>query len=158
MDEELLAGGWTKTKLTAKTAEERHAVWKNARTKGTPEALALVRVIEELGLPYSDPAALKMDDPVTIKMHEIINSPAGRAACIKATSEGLPAIAGVDSMLNATLGVEYRGGNMATHTAGALVGEMMRSQGYLHGGQRPLPEGSVAKIGAFWVTRGNTRS
>jgi hypothetical protein len=58
-------------------------------------------------------------------------------------------------MLNAALGVEYRGGNMATHTAGFLVGEVMRSFGYENASQRPLPAGSVAKTGAFWVPRKN---
>jgi len=33
-------------------------------------------------------------------MREIINAPEGRSACIEATLDGLPAIAGVDPMLN----------------------------------------------------------
>lgn len=154
MENDKLAGGWTRAKLAALTSVERHNVWKNCRTKGTPDTMALAAVIEDLGLPYSDPAALKNDDPVTIKIHEIVNSPAGRAACIKATEQGLPAIAGVDAMLNAALGVDYRGENMATHTAGSIVGELMRSQGYVHAGQKALPPGCVAKTGAFWKRRG----
>jgi len=153
MGDEKLAGGWTRAKLAARTSVERHNIWKNARGKGTPEAMALAAVIEELGLPYSDPSALKNDDPITIKMHEIINSPAGRAACLKATDQGLPAIAGVDGMLSAALGIDYRGENMATHTAGSLVGELMRSQGFVHGGQKALPSGCVAKTGAVWKGR-----
>ena len=82
--------------------------------------MALANAIEELGLPFSDPAALRLDDPVAIRMHEIINSPEGRAACLKASQNGLPAISGVDPMLNQALGVEYRKGNMATQTAGDL--------------------------------------
>ena len=144
MEHEKLAGGWTRAKLSTLTSTERHNIWKNCRTKGTSEAMALAAVIENLGLPYSDPAALKHNDPITIKMHEIINSPAGRSACIQATEQGLPAIAGVDGMLNAALGIDYRGGNMATHTAGGLVGELMRSLGYVHAGQKALPAGSVA--------------
>jgi len=153
MEHEKLAGGWTRAKLSTLTSTERHNIWKNCRTKGTSEAMALAAVIENLGLPYSDPAALKHTDPITIKMHEIINSPAGRSACIQATEQGLPAIAGVDGMLNAALGIDYRGGNMATHTAGGLVGELMRSLGYVHAGQKALPAGSVAKTGAMWKRR-----
>lgn len=151
MPSKLTIPNYTKEQLKALRPDQRHTIWIRARTMTTDEAKQLARDIEELGLPYSDPAALRMDDPVTIKMHEIINSAAGRAACINATEDGLPAIAGVDAMLNEALGVEYRGGNMGTQTAGSLVGELMRSLGYSHGGQRPLPPGCVAKTGAFWV-------
>lgn len=153
MSNQIFAGGWTIEKLTALTVQKRHNVWKNARTRSEPDAIELVHVIEELGLPYSDSAALTMDDPVTIKMWEIINSDIGKAACIKATADGLPAIAGVDSLLNDALGIDYRGENMATVTAGSLVGELMRSLGYVRGNQRPLPSGSIAKTGAFWEKR-----
>lgn len=153
MSNQIFAGGWTIEKLAALTVQKRHNVWKNARTRSEPDAIELVHVIEELGLPYSDSAALTMDDPVTIKMWEIINSDIGKAACIKATADGLPAIAGVDSLLNDALGIDYRGENMATVTAGSLVGELMRSLGYVLGNQRPLPSGSIAKTGAFWEKR-----
>ena len=54
-------------------------------------------------------------------------------------------------MLNEALGVDYRGGNMATVTAGSLVGELMRSLGYKKVGQKPMPPGSVAKSASLWV-------
>lgn len=150
MSNKLKSPIWNKTKLTALNPQERLTLWARARTMVTEEAKALTRNIEELGLPYSDLAGLKMDDPATIKMYEIINSKEGRAACIAATDDGLPAIAGVDHMLSQALGVEYQQDNRGTVTAGILVGQMMTYLGYVQVSKRPLPEGSVAKTGAYW--------
>jgi hypothetical protein len=155
--EETFAGGWTKAKLSALKPADRYTIWNRARKSKSPEAKALARVIEDLGLPYFDPAALKRDDPLTIRMSEIIYSPEGRRACEKAAREGHPAIAGVDPALSEALGIDYGGANMATNTAGILVGELMTSLGYVHGGKRPLPEGCVAKTGEFWIPRKTNR-
>lgn len=153
IDDPVLAGGWTRTKLAARNPEERHGIWKNARDKGTPDAMQLAAVIESLGMITPGTGGLKMDDPLTLRMFDIINSAEGRAACIKANEEGWPAIAGIDPMLRATLGAQYSGENRATVTAGVLVGELMRMLGYQHAGDRSLPEGSVAKTGAHWLPR-----
>lgn len=96
---------------------------------------------------------LKMDDPLTLQMFDIINSPDGRAACIRTTQAGEPAIAGVDPLLSAALPGQYTGENRATVTAGVLVGELMRMLGYEHAGDRALPQGCVAKTGAYWTAR-----
>jgi hypothetical protein len=148
-----LPNKWTREKLASLKVADRHTIWKRARTMATPEAIALAEEIEDLGLPYFDPKALTNDDPVTIQMYQIINSPDGKAACLAANDAGLPAIAGVDGMLNEALGIEYQGANLATATAGALVGELMRSLGYEKAGQRQMPEGSIAKTGAYWIPR-----
>src|SRR5664279_1146817 len=100
-DDATLAGGWTKAKRAARNPLERFGIWKNARAKGTPDALRLAEVIEGLGMIAPGTGGLKMDDPLTIRMFDIINSPQGRAACIRATEEGFPAIAGVEPMLSA---------------------------------------------------------
>lgn len=144
---------WTAEKLAGMPVGERHKLWKRARVNGTPEGDELAQMIEQLGLPFSDDACLKMDDPITIKMWQIINSPEGKAACLAAHANGQPAVAGVDPMLNEALGVDYRGDNMATTTAGSLVGELMRAQGYVPARQITMPPGCVAKSGTLWRAR-----
>jgi len=152
-DDQTIAGKWTRNGLAALSVTERHTVWKNARTNDTPQAKKIVEAIESLGLPYFDNSALTNDDPITLNMRDIIFSSDGRAACLKATEQGLPAIAGVDGMLNEALGIDYQGANMGTQTAGSLVGELMKSFGYKKAGMKAMPPGSVAKTGAFWVPR-----
>lgn len=147
-----MAKQWTLDELKALSVHDRATVYKNAsRLAHTPEGAALKKLIEEAGLPFSDDACLTMDDPITIKMHEIIHSPEGRAAVVKATKDGLPAIAGVDPLLQVALGVDYGAHNMGTTTAGSLVGELMQSLGYKKAGKKSLPEHCVAKTAAMWA-------
>ena len=150
MDEEVLAGGWTRTKLRALTLEARHNVWRNARTLGTPEAVKLAEAIEGLGLPYSMEGGLRMDDPLSLRIYEVVWSEEGRDGCKAATEAGWPAIAGVDAILRSKLGVDYGPENQVTNRAGVIVGELMRHLGYVKDGERPMPSGSVAKTGATW--------
>lgn len=139
-------------KLRAMSVHDRHQLWINARGMDTDEAKKLVQMIESLGLPYSDPTSLTSNDPISIKMTEIIFSPEGKAAAIDATKQGLPALAGVDPMLAAALGVDYGPHNSGTINAGYLVAEMMRTQGYkLTGRKGKLPSNCVAKTGEIYV-------
>lgn len=149
----VLAGGWTRATLAVRSPEERHRIWGRARKMGDADALELASVIEDLGLMPAGVGGLKMDDPLTLAMFELINRPEGRAACLKATDEGWPAIAGVDPMLRAEFGDQYSPAHRATVTAGILVGELMRILGYEHDGDRDLPPNSVATTGAFWRRR-----
>ncbi|WP_426039935.1 hypothetical protein [Brevundimonas sp. DC300-4] len=148
-----LAGGWTLEKLQAKTPEERFNVWTNARAKGTPEADDLAAFIESSGLNYTPTGGISMSDPRVIEMREIIESPAGQAACLAATAGGLPALAGVEPMIVERMGVRYGQFSMMTVTAGSIVGGMMLSKGYTIESQKKMPEGSVAKTAAFWTIR-----
>jgi hypothetical protein len=148
-----LAGGWTLEKLQAKSAEERFNVWVNARAKGTPEADELARFIELSGLNYAPSGGISMSDPRVIEMDEIISSPKGQAACLQATADGLPALAGVEPMIVGQMGARYGSFSMMTVTAGSLVGGLMLGQGYKIASQKKMPEGSVAKTAAFWVAR-----
>jgi len=134
---------------------DRHNLWKNAKAKDTPEGRSLVSAIEALGLPFSETGGLKMDDPLTLRMWSIIHSAEGKAACFAATTQGFPAVAGVDPMLREALGVDYGSHNQSTNTAGAIVAEVMRTAGYVQAAEgKPLPAGSVAKTGWFWKVRG----
>jgi hypothetical protein len=150
MDEERFIGGWTRSKLTERTPAERYAIWKRARSLRTADGNQLAREIERLGLPYDDPGALPAEDPMRQAMVEIINSPEARSACIEATLDGLPAIAGVDPMFHEALGSAYRKSDEAVATAQDLVGDLMRALGYAEAGRKDLPTRYVARSGVFW--------
>jgi hypothetical protein len=147
-----MAKTWTPEELAAMSVHDRASLYRNAsRLAHTPDGAALKKILEEAGLPFSEDACLTMDDPITIRMHEVINSPEGRAAAIAATKDGLPAMAGIDPMLQVSLGADYGLHNMGTATAGGLVGELMTSLGYRKAGQKALPPHCVAKTAATWV-------
>jgi hypothetical protein len=150
MEEERFIGGWTRSKLAERTPAERYAIWKRARSLRTADGNQLAREIERLGLPYEEPAALQAADPMREAMVEIINSPEARSACIEATLDGLPAIAGVDPMFHDALGSSYRKSDEAIATANELVGELMRALGYAEAGRKSLPTRYVAREGVFW--------
>ena len=153
MTEERFIGGWTRSSLAARTAEERYAIWKRARSLRTADGNQLAREIERLGLPYAEPGLLADDDPMRLTMRDIIASPEARSACIEATLDGLPAIAGVDPLIHEALGSAYRKSDEAIATAGVLVAELMTSLGYEEAGVKDLPNRYVARRGAFWKRR-----
>jgi hypothetical protein len=145
---------YTLDQIRGMTTHQRHTVWKRARTRTDEAAREVVRLIEESGLPYTDHAALTMDDPITIKIYQIVNSPDAKASMIAATERGLPAIDGVDRRLSEELGVDYGGHNMATNRAGILVAECMQRLGYRKSRRKgKLTEGSVAKTGEIFLKR-----
>ncbi len=149
MEEERFIGGWTRSKLAARSPEERYAIWKRARGLRTADGNQLAREIELLGLP-AEPGVLAEDEPMRARMAEIIASPEARSACIEATLDGLPAIAGVDPLLHEALGAAYRKSDEAIVTAASLVAELMRGLGYVEAGRKTLPGRYVARSGVFW--------
>ena len=147
-----MAKKWTPEELRAMTVRERADLYKNAcRLAQTPEGAALKKDIEDAGLPFSEEAALKGDDPIILRMHEVIYSKDGREAALAATKAGLPAMAGVDPLLAEALGSDYGPHNQGTNNAGEIVGSLMRSLGYKKSSQKPLPEHCVAKTAVLWV-------
>lgn len=149
MEEERFIGGWTRSKLAARSPEERYAIWKRARGLRTADGNQLAREIELLGLP-AEPGVLAEDEPMRARMAEIMASPEARSACIEATLDGLPAIAGVDPLLHEALGAAYRKSDEAIVTAASLVAELMRGLGYVEAGRKTLPGRYVARSGVFW--------
>ncbi|MEQ1492405.1 MAG: hypothetical protein ABL932_17820, partial [Terricaulis sp.] len=146
---------WTLENLKARSPAERHRIYMNACAKAhTPEGAQLKQLLEQSGLPYSDDAALKNDDPITIKMTEIIFSPEGRQAALAATAAGEAAMAGIDPLLQQALGVDYGAHNMGTNTAGSIVAVLMRQLGFEAAGKKALPAGCVAKTAETWRRRG----
>ena len=150
MTEERFIGGWTRSSLAARTAAERHAIWKRARMLHTADGNQLAREIERLGLPYEEPEHLAQDDPMRLAMAELVGSPAGRSACVEATLDGLPAIAGVDPLLHDAFGRQYRQSEEAVATAQVLVAEVMDALGYAPAGDKALPSRYIARSGLFW--------
>lgn len=96
---------------------------------------------------------MRRDDPITLKMHEIIWSPAGRQAALAATEAGEAAMAGIDPLLQVALGSDYGPHNRGTITAGVITGELMQFLGYTRRAQIPLPAHCVAKSATAWVRR-----
>ena len=95
-------------------------------------------------------ACLTMDDPITLKMQAIIDSPQGRQAAKAAAAASLPAMAGIDPLLSTALGADYGKHNFATATAGDLVAKLMRSLGYTEAGSGGLPAHCVARKALIW--------
>jgi hypothetical protein len=143
--------------LRSKSIQERYNLWINAQTLNTDEARRVQELIENLDLPYLIEEGVRLDDPICRKMSKIIFSPEGREAAITATNEGFPALKGIDPLLSAALGPDYRKENDATLQAGYLVTNMMRIEGFEKSGQRPLPNGSVAKTGAVFTRKKKTQ-
>ncbi len=150
MNEEIFIGGWTRTKLRERSQNERHAVWKRAKSLHSAEGNHLARAIELLGLPYAEPEPLAEGDPLMAALREVVGSPAARSAAIESTLDGLPAMAGVDALLHDALGEEYRLNAAAAPTAQKLVAELMSGLGYVPGGEKDLPARCVARKGTFW--------
>ena len=150
MKEEVYIGGWTLSRLRQRSQSERHAVWKRAKGLHSAEGNHLARAIERLGLPYADPEPLIDDDPLMIRMREIIATPAARSAAVEATLDGMAAMAGIDALLHDTLGEDYRRTAAAAATAQTLTAELMRSLGYVEAGVKELPARCIARTGVFW--------
>ena len=150
MNEEVFIGGWTREKLRERSQTERHQVWKRARALHSAEGNHLARAIELLGLPYAEPEPLADDDPLTARMREVMTSPAARSAAVEATLDGLPAMAGVDTLLHDALGEEYRLNAAAVPSAQLMVAELMTGLGYVEAGRKDLPKRCVARSGVFW--------
>ena len=150
MKEEIFIGGWTRARLRERSQNERYAVWKRARALHSAEGNHLARAIELLGLPYAEPEPLADQDPLLARMREIMASPAARAAAIEATLAGLPAMAGIATLLHEQLGEDYRLNPAAVPTAQTLTGELMGALGYVEAGRKDLPMRHVARSGVFW--------
>lgn len=150
MTEQVFIGGWTRERLRQRSQSERHAIWKRARALHSAEGAHLARAIERLGLPYAEPEPLRLGHALRVKMAAIMASPAARSAALEATLDGLPAMAGVDTLLHDELGEAYRREPAAVTTAQLLVAELMATLGYSEAGRKDLPRRNVARSGVFW--------
>ena len=150
MKQEVFIGGWTLDALRGRSQTERYTVWKRARGLHSAEGNHLARAIELLGLPYAEPEPLAEADPLMAPMREVIASGAARSAAVESTLDGLPAMAGIDSLLHDALGEDYRKNPAAVPTAQRLVAELMTGLGYVEAGRKDLPGRHVARSGVYW--------
>ena len=148
---------WDIAKLKAKSIQERHQLWLNARAKSetSEEARTLVQFIESSGLDYAKNKMkpVSLDDAVGVRMKQIIGSEVGIKAMMEATHRGSPALAGVDPLLQAELGSQYSRHNEATVQAGYLVKGFMVGQGYEEVGPASMPQNCIAKTGLVFKQR-----
>lgn len=135
--------------LRAMTPEQRMSVLVNARKLGGDLGRETEKLIDDLGLPLSS-GALTVDDPLYLAMAELIWSREGRDAAEAAAEAGLPALAGVDPLLQREFGDRYNADVMATNNAGYILAELMRHSGYEEAGTAKCPAGCIAKSGIKW--------
>lgn len=147
---------WTMEKIEALPSRERSALLKNALRVATPEALQIAADIVGL-VPAPRPSGgLRRSDLTVQAMETIIRSSEGRVLAKEASDVGLPALAGIEGVLIATLGTNY-GAPDTTSWAGVLVAEVMEEAGYVQTKKKPMPPDSVAKSAAFFEPRLSNR-
>jgi hypothetical protein len=143
---------WTKEKIEALSPEKRESLFDNARTKGTPEAQKIIDLMVEHDLLVRIGGGLPRDHPTIQAIEEIIRSNEGRSAGRDASDQGQPALAGVDHILGAELGLKY-GNHDTASWAGTLMAEVMAEAGYVKKTTKAMPDGCVVKTAAVFEKR-----
>ncbi len=139
-------------KLKAMTPEQRGNLYQNAAKRREFGGQAIIDLIDGAGLSISS-GGMRSDDPVYLRMEEIIWSTEGRTAAIGAVENKLPALAGVDPLISANLGERYNPHDGGTTNAGYILAALMRHLGYLEDGIGNCPDDCVAKTGLKWKLR-----
>lgn len=139
-------------KLNAMSAQDRATLFENSRKRITQGGQEIIDLINSSGLPLRA-GGVTVTDPIHIRMEEIIWSSEGKKLLVEATEAGLPALAGVEPLIVADLGVQYHPHDLGTVDAGSIVGAVMRHLGYEIVGRADMPAGSVAKTAATWQSR-----
>jgi hypothetical protein len=98
---------WTLEKLQLLTLKQREALFDNARSKDTPEAREVIAMLVDNDLLVREGGGLPRDHRTIQLMEHVIRSDAGRTAAKGAAEQGLPAMAGIDPLLQAALGGDY---------------------------------------------------
>ena len=91
-----------------------------------------------------------MDKPIYKVVEQLVNSVEGVKRAVRATNDGLPALAGVDALLRLELGSEYARANNGAWWAGFAVAQVMRDMGFVEAGTGKCPSGCVAGQGIVW--------
>ena len=143
---------WTLEKLRALNLTQREALFDNARAKDSPEARTIISLLVDNDLLVRKGGGLAREHPTIQLMEEVIRSDEGRSQAKRAADEGLPAMAGIDPLLQAALGAAY-GQHDTTSWAGTLTAEIMAEAGYVQTRKAPLPLDCVAKTAAFFESR-----
>jgi hypothetical protein len=91
-----------------------------------------------------------MDQAIYKVVEQLVNSADGIKRAVRATNDGQPALAGVDTLLRQELGSEYVRANNGTWWAGFAVAQLMRDMGFVEAGTRKCPSDCVAGQGIVW--------
>lgn len=132
--------------------EQRMTVRSRAARLDNQLGRSTVALIDSLHLPLSS-GGMSLDDPLYREMQEIVWSARARAAALLSVENGLPALAGVDPILQELMGTRYGREAQGTMNAGSLVAEVMRHEGYEKSGDGPLPPGCIARTAATWKSK-----
>ncbi|HXQ47266.1 MAG TPA: hypothetical protein VN806_11665 [Caulobacteraceae bacterium] len=144
---------FTVEQLKAMTMAQRYALYENALKQGTPAAKAVIAMLTQYQLLGRLGGGLPRRHPIIREIEDVARSTAGRSAAKGAADDGLPALAGVDPLIQERLGQDY-GGRDTTNWAGSLVAEVMDELGYKPTGKkRPMPPGCVAKTAELFVKK-----
>ena len=92
--------------LRRMTPEQRMTVRSRAVTLGGEIGNATTALIDSLDLPLSS-GGMSADHPLYREMQDIIWSAEGKAAAIRAVEEDMPAMAGIDPLLQEAMGDRY---------------------------------------------------
>jgi len=138
---------WTEDEIRKLPPDKRLALYNNA--KKLPDGQHVIDIIDGCGIPLSA-GALTSDDPVYLGMIDVAWSKEVKAAAIAATAAGIPALCGVDRLLQKEFGARYHKHDLGTPSAGAVVAEVMRHLGYRDIGSAACPPDCVAKTGLLW--------
>src|SRR5687768_16635859 len=93
--------------LKRMTPDKRRQLYLNAAARREKGVQAIIDMIDASGLPLRYGEGLTNDDPTFLRMEEIIWSAEGHAAAVHAVATGLPALSGVDVLLQRELGSKY---------------------------------------------------
>ena len=146
----------TEMQLRSMTPEQRLLVRGRAAKLGGEMGLATVALIDELHLPMSS-GGMSHDNPIYCEMEKIIWSAEGKLAATSAVESGLPAMAGIDPLLQRLMGNRYGREQQGTVNAGVIVGELMKHLGYEKLGEAELPAECIARTAATWRRRTHLR-
>jgi len=139
----------TPEKIAAMSTDARATLYANCmRTVDNEDAVFIVEMIVESGLPYARKKELSHGDPEVRAIELIVNAPANEAAMLGAAVEGLPPLAVIEPLIVRKLKDLYRAENGGTIVAGYLVAKRLYALDFEKGPARPMPEGSVARTAA----------
>lgn len=133
-------------------------VYYNCLTKQSAAALARIKKLDELIVDRPNfsvgKTGVKLDEPFGKLMASIVNSELAVQAATVATTEGWPAMAGVEPILVEHLGLSYSKRYEANIQAGYLVGMMMDRLGFPRSRpDEPMPPGSLAATGIVFSAK-----
>lgn len=86
------------------TPKQRAILYQNAKDRRENGGQEIMDLIVSSGLPLSS-GGMRMSDPAYLKMEELTWSTEGRKAAVDATESGLPALAGIEPLIVAALGI-----------------------------------------------------